>query len=336
MTNDGVFDGFGTHDDPTSESDRIRALALENRRLRLMLDHTSDIVVIIDSSGRISEHSASLSNMLGFTDERIAASNAVALVHAEDREYARAQLTSAIALDTPTDPFVIRVLTADGPYRRMECVAHGQFQDRAVSGVILTMHDITERYLLSQLVTFQSTHDRLTELPNRHLLHEHIRPAIARATRAGSLVALCTFSILDLAELNDQLGHDAGDELLKQIAMSITGSIRASDSAARLSDDEFAILLDPIQSPGEAVLVSERLTGLIRGPHSTSAGVTNCQAAVGIAIHSASDTPDSLVLRSSRALHVAKARGANEIELAASDYGASAAPLTNEAAELND
>lgn len=302
-----------------TDPQQVARLESELEAAHLMLEHTMDVIVVLDEAAQIKFASPSFERQLGHIAGVRHPEGALALVHADDRAVARARITAAMADDAVADAFNLRVLTAAGSIRNMECTAQSLFATRSVGGVVLTMRDVSDRHLLSQMLAFQSTHDRLTELPNRMLFQEHLTPALARSRRDRRPVAVCTLDVAGFQELNDQLGHAAGDELLVDVAKRIRSSIRNGDSAARLGGDEFAVLLDPVTDAVEAQRVAERLVAAISGPHSLRAGVSDCGANAGIAISGDADDATAIIARASRALSQAKRAGTGHVVMAAFD-----------------
>lgn len=186
---------------------------------------------------------------------------------------------------------------------RQIAIHHQPLQD---GGWVCTYEDITERRKAEAKVEFLAHHDSLTELPNRRLFTERLNHAIANSSASKPCALLC----LDLdgfKDVNDRLGHAAGDILLKNVAMRLKDSIQPGDTCARLGGDEFAIVL-PGSSADEAVNVAHELARLLRQPYFLGAfGTADVAVSVGIAIlpdHAKS--PDELMLRGDQALYRSK------------------------------
>ena len=186
---------------------------------------------------------------------------------------------------------------------RQIAIHHQPLED---GGWVCTYEDITERRRAEAQVEFLAHHDSLTELPNRRLFTDRLNQATTRATSANPCALLC----LDLdgfKEVNDRLGHAAGDVLLKNVAMRLKDSIRADDTAARLGGDEFAILL-PASSTTSALRVANELAHVLRQPYFLGAfGSAAVATSVGIAIApDHATTAEDLMLKADRALYKSK------------------------------
>ena len=133
-------------------------------------------------------------------------------------------------------------------------------------GFVWVFHDITERKRAEQQIHHMAHHDALTGLPNRILLHDRLQNAVAQARRRDEAVALLLIDLDDFKDVNDTLGHFAGDDLLIAVAKRITACIRETDTCARLGGDEFAVVQVGAHGAGEADLLCQRLIEAIDQP----------------------------------------------------------------------
>lgn len=165
-------------------------------------------------------------------------------------------------------------------------------------------------------VIVQSFQDPLTTLPNRALLIDRLEQALARAARLGRPVAVLFLDLDNFKEINDTLGHSAGDHLLISVAAVLETSMRASDTAARWGGDEFVILLEDMRDPIEATLVAQRIMGALSMPFVFGEREVTVTASIGIAISSSPlDRPEELLHNADVAMYRAKHGGKNRIEI---------------------
>ena len=127
-------------------------------------------------------------------------------------------------------------------------------------------------------------HDELTGLPNRRLFQDRLAGALERARRAGTQTALLIVDLDGFKSVNDNFGHDAGDQLLQHVAATLSGRIRNSDTVARTGGDEFAVILEPPTNRAEAMIVSGALLDLLHAPVELNAHTLNVGASVGVAV----------------------------------------------------
>lgn len=135
-----------------------------------------------------------------------------------------------------------------------------------IVGVVLALSDITETRLLAERLSYKATHDDLTQLPNRNLLSDRLEQAIANARRTGRAVAVLFVDLDRFKSINDTLGHNAGDELLKAVARRFEASTRAGDTVARLGGDEFVVVLQNIEHDEFIARVADKLLNLCPPP----------------------------------------------------------------------
>src|SRR2546429_641593 len=128
---------------------------------------------------------------------------------------------------------VFRVLNAAGEWRHLEAHVTDLRQERWVRGVVLNARDVTERIKLEEQLTHQAFHDSLTGLPNRALFRDRLDQALARGKRSSELVAVLLVDLDGFKQVNDSLGHDAGDQLLRKVARRLKHVVRESDTVAR-------------------------------------------------------------------------------------------------------
>ncbi|WP_051223812.1 EAL domain-containing protein [Conexibacter woesei] len=163
----------------------------------------------------------------------------------------------------------------------------------------------------------QALHDPLTQLPNRALLLDRLRLALARRRREARWVAVLHFDLDDFKGVNDSLGHVAGDALLRALAPRLSEALRPSDTLARLGGDEYAILLEGLEDPAESVRVAERLLAVVGEPVELSGATLRLSASIGIALAAptASDESEDLLRDAGVAMYRAKRAGGGRSEL---------------------
>ena len=168
------------------------------------------------------------------------------------------------------------------------------------------MRDITVRKRAEAALAHQAMHDALTGLPNRVLLLDRLRQAIATSKRDGSTLSLLLMDLDHFKEVNDTLGHHAGDLLLQQVGIRLRGALRQADTIARLGGDEFAVILPDIDAMG-VITVVENLRRRLQAPYSVENQPVVVGASIGVA-HSPThgDEADTLMRRADVAMYVAK------------------------------
>ena len=193
-----------------------------------------------------------------------------------------------------------------------------------LSGVRLSDHetfwmavDISAAKRAHEQITHVAFHDALTQLPNRLLLLDRLRQALAAAQRAGHGVAVCFADLDGFKAVNDQLGHEAGDQLLVELAGRVRGSIRASDTAARIGGDEFVLVLTPVAGD-EWRAVLDRLMQAACQPVQLLASQAPVQVgmSIGVALSRGRLDAQELLAEADAAMLQAKRSGKHRVQLA--------------------
>ncbi len=175
------------------------------------------------------------------------------------------------------------------------------------------VRDITERKIADEKLKRLALYDSLTGLPNRTNFFEKLEFSLAHARRNKLIVALLFIDLDGFKEVNDSMGHAAGDHLLKEVAHRLQDYIRESDIVARMGGDEFTIILNNLKSPEEAMLVSKKLIETLSQPVVyDNRLISEIGASIGIAIFpDHSQTGDGLINEADSAMYRAKAAGKN-------------------------
>ncbi len=164
------------------------------------------------------------------------------------------------------------------------------------------------RQLNEELARY-ATHDALTDLPNRFLFSDHLDRAIARVQRSGSQVAVLFCDLDWFKEVNDTLGHSAGDEVLVAASQRLRTHLRPSDVLARFGGDEFAVLADELPSTTEVIALANRLVQAMAEPIPVAGTTVQLGLSVGVALSTPTSTPTTLLQEADRAVYEAKGKG---------------------------
>ncbi|HYD97004.1 MAG TPA: EAL domain-containing protein [Noviherbaspirillum sp.] len=198
---------------------------------------------------------------------------------------------------------------------------------RAVRGVgndILfyegTVVDITVRKAYEETIRYQATHDALTGLPNRNLLSDRLQQAMHQAQRDGSIVAVAFIDLDHFKFVNDSLGHQTGDELLKVVSARLTSCLRATDTVARQGGDEFVVVLGSQRSIEAVTDTVRRLIALVAEPWSINGIELQVTCSAGISLYPADGQDARMLLRhADSAMYKAKELGRNHFEYFAAE-----------------
>lgn len=190
-------------------------------------------------------------------------------------------------------------------------VVDGGGRVEAVSGIA---HDVTERKRTEEQIWRQANFDALTNIPNRRLFKDRLNQHSAHSNRTGAPFALMLIDLDHFKEVNDRLGHEAGDLLLQQAADRIESCIRETDTVARLGGDEFTVLLLDLGDAKMIEMIARDILGKLATPFDLSPERVTIYGSIGIALFP-EDTPDckQLLNCADRAMYTAKGAGRNQL-----------------------
>jgi diguanylate cyclase (GGDEF)-like protein/PAS domain S-box-containing protein len=181
-------------------------------------------------------------------------------------------------------------------------------------GVVGASLDITERRLLERSLAYQAHHDPVTDLPNRRKFLEHL-DATLTAAGEDSLVAVMFIDLDDFKSVNDRIGHDSADGVLRIIGELVAGVLRPGDLVARLGGDEFAVCCDNLAGPPEATAIAQRIVGALSAPFRVESQTVSVTASIGIALSRSGSRSEELLRDADMAMYEAKENGKHRIQL---------------------
>jgi diguanylate cyclase (GGDEF)-like protein/PAS domain S-box-containing protein len=264
--------------------------------------------------------------VLGWTPEEMINMEAFALVYPEDLPELIATATRNFAPGVEPDRAAVRMRKKDGALVWIEFTAR-VIRDPATGEAdeaVVTMRDISERKALEEKLSAQALTDSLTELANRRAFDEALNREWMRTLREGSQISLLILDLDHFKELNDQFGHQVGDDCLRAVAAAVLGVVRTSDIAARYGGEEIAVILPSTDTPG-AVAVAEKVRSAIEalqithGGNPEGGGWVTASIGVATALSRQGGTmrmPESLLLAADSALYKAKREGRNRVATA--------------------
>jgi len=186
----------------------------------------------------------------------------------------------------------------------------------AVRDLASMVMDMVERKRAEERIEHLAYHDSLTQLPNRSLLTDRLRQAMAEAKRARRMLAVCYLDLDGFKPINDRWGHGNGDRVLVEVAHRLAGSVRAGDTVARLGGDEFVILFGDLPDVEECEQALERVMDTLRVPFIVAGQPAHLSASVGVTLFpDDSADPDTLLRHADQAMYAAKQAGRNRYHL---------------------
>jgi diguanylate cyclase (GGDEF)-like protein/PAS domain S-box-containing protein len=288
-------------------------VAESEARFRALVQHSQDLIAIVDARGRFTYASPSYARILGYDPTELIGCAALELVHPDDRVCVRMAFTKQLLEGAPTAAVAFQHSHHNGGWRDLEAVASALFNEPSVRGVVVNSRDVTARRRAEAELNRFALHDPLTGIPNRGQAIERLRDAV-RERRRGQRRAAVLFIDLDQFKMvNDSLGHAIGDAVLVEVAARLRKALRPSDFVARLGGDEF-IVVAPCPFEKSGVELAGRILEVLRRPYRARGHCVNMTASIGI---TGIDRHDhTAVLRDAdAAMYLAKDRGRDRIEV---------------------
>ncbi|MEZ5373834.1 MAG: EAL domain-containing protein [Microthrixaceae bacterium] len=305
-------------------SDRKAAedrLAASEARFRALVQHSSDVVAVIDDDLIFSYVSPAIEPLLGLDPDRLIGCSALEVLGAEGAVQFLQNSTVVHEgrlpeLSVQSHRFEVDAVHRSGAQVTLEVALTDLRDDPAVGGVVLNARDVSMRKTLEADLRHQAFHDGLTGLANRTMFADRITAALDAADLDTTTIAALFIDIDDFKIVNDSLGHAVGDHLLSEVAHRLVGHLGTSGTAARLGGDEFAVLV--VTDEGEAAVaeMAERILSVVAEPFTIEGREIRVTCSIGIALAMRDDagttTDTKVLLRSADvAMYLAKDRGRN-------------------------
>jgi len=296
---------------PAGREDAEEELRHRERHFSALVTNSRDIVIVAGTDGVLQYTSPAFESVLGYTSAEAHSLMGDVLLHPDDRTALRAAMAASGLSSTSAINEEIRLRRADGDWLWFEAAITNLTDDPDVNGFVADLRDITRRKDAEERLAHAALHDALTGLPNRTLILDRANQMLARARRARQSVAALFVDLDNFKDINDTLGHEAGDKLLRSVAHRFEGMLRASDTVGRMGGDEFVVLTESETEAAGPEMVAERIQDVLREPFHVEGFETVplvVSASIGIAV---GDRPsaDELLRDADIALYRAKALG---------------------------
>ncbi|MCU7807881.1 MAG: EAL domain-containing protein [Candidatus Thiodiazotropha sp. (ex Semelilucina semeliformis)] len=265
-----------------------RALQTSERKIGKILESSLDGVWEWDIANDQLYLSPRWKAQIGFSDDELPSSFRawVSRLHPDERDGIIQKIEAYRAKPWGNWEEEYRLHHKDGSYKWILARATPTFdvKDRLIklTGVHI---DITERVTAEGRAKFLAYHDWLTELPNRLLFNDRVDHAINRANRSGKRLCILFFDLDRFKNINDSLGHPAGDQVLKKVSQRLMKAVREGDTLARLGGDEFAVLLENVPRSHSIAVVAEKLLACFENPFEEEGHEFYLNASIGIAVY---------------------------------------------------
>ena len=289
-------------------------LRISNERWKLAIEGTGDGVWDWDMQRDEVAYSARWKAMLGYAESEIGTSldEWRSRLHPDDAPSVLALLQECIDGKQASFKSEHRLLCKDGSWKWVmaRAVVVARDERRRPLRLTGTTTDISAKKESDERIWRHANFDPLTGLPNRRLFRDRLDQEVRKAHRTGVQAALLFIDLDRFKEVNDLLGHDAGDLLLTQSARRLCDCVRESDTVARLGGDEFTIILTELDGKGHVEYIAKKILDALGDPFHLGNEVAYVSGSIGITIYpSDASTPEELIRNADQAMYAAKAAG---------------------------
>jgi diguanylate cyclase (GGDEF)-like protein/PAS domain S-box-containing protein len=318
--NDGPVRGMFVQMTDITERKRMEdELFSEKERMRLTLQSIGDAVLCTDAQGRVTYINPVAQRMTGWqafdaADQDV---DVVAPLYHNNGECVEpSPVRQALGSGKPCGPTRGVVLHRKDGHRYVVEETASPITDRHghLNGAVMVLHDVTETMALAERMARLAQYDALTDLPNRVLLQDRARQALALARREGKSLAVMYIDLDGFKQVNDSLGHDLGDQLLVQFARRMQAAVRQSDTVCRQGGDEFVVLLPGLDGPQQSTVVARKVLAVCQAPFDLQGHEVRVGLSAGLALFPQHGSAfEELARHADTAMYAAKRSGRMQV-----------------------
>ncbi|BBB29275.1 EAL domain-containing protein [Neptunomonas japonica] len=294
--------------------DYENALKTAEHRSRLLLEHSNEGIFGLDVNGVTTFINPAGAMMLGYDPDELIGKDNHGLIHHSHADGEPLLKENCYMLMSIRDGESYRIETdvlwrKDNQSFPVEYWSSPIYLNEEIVGAVVTFHDISHRKAVEEQIKYLAFHDSLTGLPNRRLFLDRFEHELLQGQRHQQTCALLMMDLDHFKEINDTLGHPAGDQLLIEVASRIKGVLRACDTFARFGGDEFTILQSNVHDPSDVAILAEKVISCFDAAFDVGGHKLKTNTSVGIVVCDSDDTVDELISRADVALYRAKEQG---------------------------
>jgi diguanylate cyclase (GGDEF)-like protein/PAS domain S-box-containing protein len=273
---------------------------------------SSEAMMVTDAKNRIISVNASFETATGYKPDEIKGKNAVVLRSGkENRMHYREMLRKLDSNHYWQGELWLRKKNGEN-FAAAMTINSTLRADGSVNHHVVLFSDVTQKKEADERIWQEANFDALTGLPNRRMFQDHLQRELRKAARSSQPLALMFMDLDGFKDVNDMLGHDMGDLLLKETAQRLLGCVRDTDTVARLGGDEFTIILSDLRDSGNVEYVARHILEKMTEPFKLGKDVAHISASIGITLYPQDATGmDELLINADQAMYAAKQAGKN-------------------------
>lgn len=306
------YDKRELQEEISRRNDAEEALFREKERLQTTLSAIGESVVLVNADGVVEYMNPATEHLFGWPRQEVLNRPVGDVFKSTDLRDEPVSMAMEDSLRQGNQITKQNVVFCKAQKKRLVEEIATPIYDRQgqIAGAVAVLHDVTEAQRKTEQLAYAADHDPLTGLPNRNLLKDRTMQAIARAQRKHENFALLFLDLDRFKEVNDSMGHAAGDALLVDVAKRLTGCVREEDTIARLGGDEFVVLLDGPAQKNQIRAVADKIRDALRKPYRLGSQLASVTVSIGMSLYpvDGQDT-DALLGHADSAMYRAKQHG---------------------------
>jgi len=312
---------LGSFMDITERKRIEKALRQSEEKYRTILESIQEGYFEVDLDGNFTFCNDSMSRLTGHSKEDLIGMNHKQLTNEETAKEVFQAFIDVYNTEEPSKGFDWQIIKKNGVEGYIEAsVTLQKDSSGKPTGFKGMIRDITERKRTEQQINYMATHDALTGLPNRLMFSQLLNHAIRSAQRHGKQLAVLFVDLDRFKVINDSLGHEAGDRLLKEMARRFKRSLRAVDVVGRLGGDEFIILTEEVDELSQIANVAHKILTTTIQPMVLQGEECRVTASIGISIYPGDGTDEQTLIKNADiAMYFAKEEGKNNYQFYSKD-----------------
>ncbi|MGL4377078.1 MAG: EAL domain-containing protein [Microcoleaceae cyanobacterium] len=300
--------------DITEQKQVERVLRQSEKKFR-QLAETVTAAAFIYQGSELRYVNAATETITGYTRNELFTINFYDLIHPDFRTLVTQVGVLSNLRENRLSKCEVKIITKQGESRWIELTTDIIKFERKIS-VLATAFDISDRKKSEEIIRYQAAYDQLTDLPNRTLFNERLSLSLKQAEKTEKSLAVMFLDLDRFKNINDTLGHAAGDRLLEKFAERIIHSVRSTDTVARWGGDEFTVLLPNITHMDDAIKTAQRILDNLKPTFNINEHQLHISSSIGIALYPSDGfDADTLLKNADTALYRAKENGRNNYQL---------------------
>jgi diguanylate cyclase (GGDEF)-like protein/PAS domain S-box-containing protein len=305
---------LGTVQDITNRKKDEIALRESELRLRFILENSPIATRITNAaSGLVIFANQRYAALIDSLPEQVIGTNP-APYYANPQDYA--EIMAELEQGKRINNRLVELLIPDGQTTRWVLASYLRLEYQGETAILGWFYDITDRKKMEEQVQHLAYHDMLTDLPNRMLFSDRLQQALVTARRDHALLALMFVDLDKFKHVNDTLGHNVGDLLLKEVARRLQKCLRESDTVARIGGDEFIVMLPQLKVEQDAWQVAEKIRGALEQEYVIAGHDLHISSSIGVAMYPEHGDEEELLIRNAdTAMYYAKTDGRNNVKI---------------------